>query len=483
MVQSTKAPSWFVAIGLILFALQGIAQPTGPQQKRNKAPQAPPAATAESVEALQHRLQALEEKNRQQEAINAKQAEQIEELTDRLDESEFDALEEVSSEFEPTFQMFGFFDVGLTKFFIKEGDALAAGMPEDWTFVATDFNLYFLSRLTESLQVLAEVKFTFLPLGSVDLVLLERRDTTVQDPHDTSRIRLGSIFIERIQLTWKPADWFGVTAGRFITPFGIWNTDHGNPVLLGTYAPYIMLTELVPLRQTGVMIHGRFFPTETLYLDYAVTVSNGRGPADEVYDLDDDKAVGLKLKMTHERENFTFSLGGYGYFGHSTDKVSSIASIDPIMLDTEQTERFSELTGSLDLLIELFGVKLQAEYARTLVKYETRTVRRFPMTDTPVAGVYQPDYMGWVAYTMISWTLPLERLLGSKTLTPFLMFEVSEPDDTIKEFDLLTLRGGFNFKPNAVLALKIDGGWVGFTKSKYFPHPIWLVGAQVAVAF
>jgi hypothetical protein len=442
------------------------------------------AEDAESQEddanaALTDRLEALERENE-------RQAEEIAELQEKAEEeelAELEALSEGSAEFEPTFNIYGFFDVGFFKWFFDDDNVLQGALPRYSTFAATDLNLYLHSQMTETVSFLAELRFTYLPHGVTDYDTFERRDTSIQDPHTNEEVRLGGVFIERVHMTWQPRDWFGVTAGRFITPFGIWNIDHGSPVLLGSYAPYIMLTELVPLRQTGVMAHGRFVPAETWFIDYALTLTNGRGPTDQVLDLDENKAVGLRIKTTVEKGEFRISLGGYGYYGQTTDESMSLVSTDPPEVEFEQTERFNELIGSADLLVELFGVRLQAEYARSLRRYRTRPARTLPMIGSEVPGMYQPDYVAWVGYVLLGWTLPLDALIGDMRITPWVMVERSKPEDTSVEFDLWSIRWGINFKPNSFVAIKVDAGYLTFSDSTLFPDPTYSIGTQVAVAF
>ena len=89
-----------------------------------------------------------------------------------------------------------------------------------------------------------------------------------------------------------------------------------------------MIREFIPSAQTGVQLFGRFFPYENTYLDYALTASNNRGPAESVYDLSDNKAFGLRLKGSYEGKDLSTSLGGYLYYGTVKDiKVSVLSEI------------------------------------------------------------------------------------------------------------------------------------------------------------
>ncbi|MBW2276903.1 MAG: hypothetical protein JRF63_05385 [Deltaproteobacteria bacterium] len=312
----------------------------------------------------------------------------------------------------------------------------------------------------------------------------DRENTTVSDPYTWEENQLGGVVIERVHFTWQPRDAFAVTGGRFITPFGIWNEDHGSPVLLPSYPPYMMLRQTIPTRQTGFMVHGRAVPWETLFFDYALTLSNGRGPTEQVYDLDDNKAIGLRLRATYERTNVRFAIGGYGFYGTTTDTTKHATNVFPPEFQIEQTERFKEIAGAADLLIEIFDVRLQAEYARGLIRYRTRPIRVYPMANVQSPyGELQPDYVRWDAYVLLAWTLPLDALLGDMKLTPFVMWDQSVPDDTLHDFDIRGLRGGLNFKPNSFVVIKADFIHVDFYRSRLVKEDSWIVSGQIAVAF
>ena len=47
----------------------------------------------------------------------------------------------------------------------------------------------------------------------------------------------GSIILERAYIQWSKLDWLGVRVGQFLTPYGIWNVDHGTPTLITMFRP------------------------------------------------------------------------------------------------------------------------------------------------------------------------------------------------------------------------------------------------------
>ena len=299
----------------------------------------------------------------------------------------------------------------------------------------------------------------------------------------------GGIVIERVHLTWQPYDFFGVTAGRFLTPFGIWNIDHGAPVLLPIAPPYMMIYQTVPLAQTGLQIHGRLFPMNNSYLDYALTLSNGRGPTEAVYDWEDDKAVGLRLRLSYEIKDFNIAVGGYGYYGRSTGAAKQLSlerfvTDEELIVDKIKNEESTELDLSMDVLVELYGVRLQFEYVRQLVMYDVRPPRTLPVVEMVMSeGVLQPDYVSYNLYALLAWELPLESLLREKKIIVYFMGEKCVIEDFSPDMYFYILRMGINYKPNAYLVLKSMLAHTFFPELKEVNGSATVVGAQVAVSF
>ncbi len=423
----------------------------------------------------------------QQERIDAleQQIADLERWRRRREEAEFGTLS--SSGFEGTerpLRVYGFFDMTLTRNFVHEDSYIDGMVVDKLSFSITNLNVYFASDISETLRALVELRFSFLPAGKESFLPYERTTTKVTDPFTTASFDLGGVTIERVHLTWQPHDYFGVTAGRFLTPFGIWNIDHGTPVLIPAVPPYLMIREFVPLAQTGLMLHGRVYPHGRLYLNYALTLSNGRGPTEQVYDLEDDKAIGLRLRLEYEGNRFYFAVGGYGYFGHTTDITKTVAIVEEgIDITTEETESYREYTGAADLLIRFFGVRIQAEYVRGYTTYDTRPLRYYEAIDLTLGPEHQPDFIKQVVYGLLAWDLPLDQWLDEMTLTPFGMIEYSIEDDTDPQFTTLLVRGGLNFRPTPAVVLKAGFRWATSPESGPLDPPFWSVVGQLAVAF
>ncbi len=453
------------------------------------------SASAATLEELEKRLTEQERENsarkKEIEEMQKRHAEEIEGLAARLDmaeEAQLDSLDGAAEEIDRELSIYGFFDVTLFKYLLDEDHPAYGVAPEKLSFTVSNLNLYLAGTMTESLRALVELRFTFMPHGAESsLTPYERVDTSVLEPHTTAEIQLGGVIIERVQLTWQPHDYIGVTAGRFLTPFGIWNVDHGSPVLLPVQPPYLIVRQYLPLAQTGIQLHGRFFPREDFFVDYAITAANGRGPTETAYDLEDDKALGLQLKFTYQGNKVNAAVGGYGYYGHTTDITKELDLSDPSQLfkmTIDNVSEYREWTGAIDFLLELYGVRLQAEYVRGIVKYDVRPIRVMPVVNIQdPSGELQPDYIKWDGYVLLAWQLPLDSLIGDMRLTPYGMVERSVMDDSFPDLDAITYRVGLNFKPNSFVVLKFDAVYVTFSESEMMNVPWWILNGQLAVSF
>ena len=249
----------------------------------DSAEQAVPSADAEQATSVQMLERQLAEHRQQNQALMAKDAELVQEieklksemhqLSDQRNQNAFDdELEYPELDALERFRIYGFFDLTLGKNFIDDEKGISKLVLSDKAaFAMTHLNLFFDSQMSPELEALVEVRLTFLPLGNqnefelVDSqgVVLQgeqnREDTTVTDPRTYEDFQLGGIAIERAHLTYSPVQWFKILAGRFITPYGIWNIDHGSTVHVPILLPYLQRKRMVPLAQTGIQLFGKHF--------------------------------------------------------------------------------------------------------------------------------------------------------------------------------------------------------------------------------
>ncbi len=432
----------------------------------------------------------VERQDREIELLKEKVA-NLEVKSEKDDEDDFDLVEGEQETIERSLDIYGFFDLTLFFFDPPEDSVVNGILPTKLSFVVNRLHLYFKSQMTQTLSALVEIRFTFLPLGNESTynepslfgTEYQRTDTTVSEHHTTDEFRLGGIVIERVHLTWQPADFFGVIAGRFLTPFGIWNVEHGTPVLIPAGHPYFMIRQALPQAQTGLQIFGRFYPFDNIYVDYAVTLSNGRGPTESVYDLDNNKALGGRLRLSYDGDIAGVALGGYLFWGETTDIVKSVESLDPFHIGSETTVNFSEVTGSVDLLFRLFGLRVQGEFVRGIVTHSIHNIRQIPILeeDDPFSA-YQPDYIKWGIYGLIAYQFDVRVRKSLVFFTPYFMAELYTPDDTYDDMYQNIYRMGLNFKPSPYVTLKVEANRSEFPRSD-LTGGFWAYLGQMAVSF
>lgn len=499
---------------LLSLPAAALAQAPAPKPPEGDKPEVKPRPKAAEPAAGQPETAALAEKLKQQQKQLDEQAKRLKKLDvveKKLDEMEKERDEEKlkklkesgGKSFKPSFRIFGFTDFSLSRFFPKKGDFMEVATSKDLTFTAVSANLYFASQITRKLSTLLELRFTYLPQGvieeynsytrmngqltPVEDVQFTRKDQTVSSPVDATYFRLGGLVIERIHADYKVADWLQIRVGRFLTPFSVWNTDHGSPTVIPVCVPYQHRTWFVPLAQTGIYVFGRVFPRDDLYIDYGLTVSNGRGPADSVMDVDDHKALGVRAKIAYDTPKIKVELGTYGYWGRIKDKEKGYyydlgtAEMGSVLVTTEHAD---ELIATVDLRVEAYGLLLQSEFAYRRVNYLSpssgTTMQRSFGSGFLTEGAIYADFAEWAYFALLGYTLPLKGWLGKMKITPYVMHNLVAGDNDSR-FHIPVV--GINFKPFPALVFKAEWEHV----RSYLNKELWaknhLVRIQMAVAF
>lgn len=245
-----------------------------------------------------------------------------------------------------------------------------------------------------------------------------------QSAPETTTDKYG-LNLERVHIDIKFRDEFKLRFGKFITPAGVWNVDHGSPVVLTVRQPLqTTTTPIFPESQLGMMAFGRT-PLGDHDLDYSGYISGGRidGAASAVSTVDQNSIdkltdlaygghVGVKLDVLK-------SVGvGASYFNGPLRKKYTTSQIefaledllagvqkprDYMVTDTYWKKERESVVG-VDAKIEVSGLLLQSEF-----NYGQRE-------NELVKGT--ADLTGW--YVLGAWTQPLG---ADFALTPYVMYE------------------------------------------------------------
>jgi hypothetical protein len=332
--------------------------------------------------------------------------------------------------FDDKLNIYGFADVGWSW---QHWDAEIPTIPRNTrAFAVGNFNLYLAKNLTAKARSLAEVRFTFLPNGSTnpDGTFL---DNSAEDVANFSRpSQWGGIVIERAYVEYDLTEHLTLRAGHWLTPYGIWNIDHGSPVIIGVFRPYIIGEQFFPEHQTGFELFGDVH-REGFKLDYHLTASNGRGAAEAQTDLDLNVALGANASLTTP---WGLKLGGSYYRGRYTGYPATVGGLAPT---------YREAAYGLD-----------AQYDRGALHAQFEVIARERAFDdgarvTTAAG-FTPDLKDTGFYALLGYRF--DRLWN---VMPFAVYERYEPGDATFFEGIDGFSAGLNFRPTGGLALKLQG--------------------------
>jgi hypothetical protein len=351
-----------------------------------------------------------------------------------------------------TFSLYGFADFS---YFTQLGKKVITGNQYP-TFMIGNLNVYFSTEFERRWRSLAEVRFLYAPNGSwladnqFETSTSPRGDTSFLDGSDLNHpMRWGGIAIQRVWLEYKFDSYLTLRAGQWLTPYGIWNVDHGSPTIIGVYKPYIINQDWFPERQTGIEAYGSVYIDDT-QLGYHLTLSNGRGPIDAYKDLDNNKGVGGRLYVNNDALLGTFTLGLSAYRGNYTDRPGNgIAVVDGALVPLDPpTARYEEVSYAADLKWELGGLLVQSEFITRDVRY-TDSARPRAVELPPSPPGFQPDSRERGVYLLVGYRTPWLNLM------PFALVQYVDLFTDAHEYSI-----GLNLRPSPRVALKAEYKYV-----------------------
>ena len=346
-------------------------------------------------------------------------------------------------------KLYGFGDVGYRQMLVPKTSPWLVYLNRHPSLFVGHLNFYFDSQLAERWRALAEVRFTYEPQGGwrTNNGVVQHNDTRIADHTDFTRDRaVGGLMIERAFIEYSAASWLSVQAGQFLTPYGIWNVDHGSPVIIGVSPPYIVGARLLPDSQVGLLGFGRVSLVDDLELSYALGLSNGRTDLIPYEDLDDNKAITGRLALTY-RGLGELTLGSTFYAGTTTDNTRAIYFEGSSPKSREDIfYQVHERSYAFDLRWVKDDLHFQAE---AIVND-----RKFTDEGRPTQGEgLAPDRRNAGGYALVGYRTPLFGIM------PYVKGEFS-PDPALQQLgvdqNVALFTGGLNFRPVPRVVFKAE---------------------------
>jgi hypothetical protein len=339
-----------------------------------------------------------------------------------------------TASFDDKLNIYGFADLGyVSQHFVRDPVVLRQ---DSRGFSLGNLNVYLARNLTHRARALAEVRFTFLPNGSQN-ANGTYTDTTVQDIALFNRpTRWGGIVIERAYAEYDLTDHLTIRCGRWLTPYGIWNTDHGSPVIIATSRPYIIDQEFFPEHQTGLDLFGNHYQ-DGFKLDFHLTASNGRGATDETLDQDNKLAFGARIGV---ETPWGLKVGGSYYRGRYTGLPDTPGAPAPT---------YREAAYGGDVQLDHDGLHVQTE----VMVHDSHYATASPATAT--APALAADRRDFGYYVLAGYRF--ERLWN---VMPYGYYQHYAPaDGTLSRSGYESVNGqaaGLNLRPTGSLVVKLQ---------------------------
>jgi hypothetical protein len=351
-------------------------------------------------------------------------------------------------------------------------------------FYVGTVNVYFDKQIAPDLRSLLEVRFTYLPnhARQIDFATgtIGREDNRESDYLNAQRnTPIGGIILEQVWLEYDAHPLLSVRLGQWLSPYGIWVTDHGAPVTIGVSRPFLIGAELIPERQVGVLLQGGSTLTGPLEVSYALGLSNGRSDIVAFEDLDDNQALTGRVALTLSSLG-ELQVGGSVYYGRDTETTEGV-SFGAEGVENHETilQQRDELVYAADLRWICGGLHVRGEW----MSYE----RRFTERGRPVGphGGLVADRRKWGGCALLGYRLPWFPLM------PFAKAETT-PDNTAEAEGIpdrvVVISGGVNYCPTASVVLENECTYGYFTETEgdttgFTNNVIKVLAFQVAWAF
>jgi len=358
--------------------------------------------------------------------------------------------------FSPSLKFYGFADFMIQKY-IYLSEPWKGAVNDKLSFGVSHVNLYADADIAPAWKSMLEVRFLFQPNGASagdlskntldPLATSGRTDSGTRDFYDSSRaVALGGIAIARAYVEYAVSPYLKIRAGHFLTPWGIWNVDHGSPVIIGPAKPYIVGEQFFPESQTGFELLGTA-PVGDATIGYHLTVSNGRGPAQVLEDLDGNKALGGRLFLRGYWLG-QLDIGASAYGGTVTDRRQQVTDIASQQVGWFDYSRYREMSLAADVRWLWKGLHFQSEAA-----IHDRAWDDNARPPGMFGSGYQADVRRIGMYSLVGYRLPWLNLMP---YTLFSYYDAGLNVTFLGAHQILAFAGGLNMRVTPTVVLKTE---------------------------
>lgn len=164
----------------------------------------------------------------------------------------------------PELHIRGFFDFSFDTGSVAQNLQYPLGVPATSSFRTGEFDLFVTSQLSDSLSFLSEMVFSTDPTNNF------------------------GVDLERYQLTYRPIKYFEISAGRYHTAIGYYNTayHHGTWFSTATGRPFMYYFEdsggPLPVHEVGLTTTG-YVPSGKFNIHWIAEIGNGRADAGSLF--------------------------------------------------------------------------------------------------------------------------------------------------------------------------------------------------------
>ncbi len=366
-----------------------------------------------------------------------------------------------------TIRLYGFFETGLQRNWAKTNGFLNGVVQSPaLTYILGDLYLYLDIVPAQGWRTLVEVRLTtsngadqLSPAGFQILSTAQRRQNQPGLGFGSHQIA-SSLIIERAYVEHIFRDEFGVRLGLWLTPWGIWNVDHGSPALIPLIEPYIQMAQIYPTHQLGLAVFGarHLLPWR---LTYHLGISNGRvtGPAVipestwVSFDVTDDKMISGRITLERQRPDL-LRFGVSAYWGTSAQTSKQVQVSEPIVVRRDIPLELEEWGVGADFSYNGPRLRLRAEFTYTQYRFPRGRTRAtfFPTRQMPDSAQYG-------GYALASF--PFDAL--GLRIEPYAYFEAVWWPAAIAPRDAAVIPSlGLNLDPTPTIRLKTQYAWYRF---------------------